>query len=169
MISALEDGDEDARHTGLRIYVDGDACPVKDEIYKVAFRYDVQVWVVANSVLRVPKDPLIARIVVSEGPDVADDWIAERCDQAAVVITADIPLADRALKVGAFALSPTGRPFTPDSIGMALATRSIMQDLRAGAVGENLGGPAAFTKADRSRFLSALDTALVRLKRDGAC
>ncbi|MEO1544757.1 MAG: YaiI/YqxD family protein [Pseudomonadota bacterium] len=152
----------------LRIYVDADACPVKDEVYKVAYRYDVPVSVVANSVIRIPKHELIERIVVNDALDAADDWIAERCDAGSVVITSDIPLADRALKAGATALSPNGKAFTADSIGMALATRSIMQDLRAGAVGENLGGPAAFTKADRSKFLSALDTVLVKLKRDDA-
>ncbi|MEO1205559.1 MAG: YaiI/YqxD family protein [Pseudomonadota bacterium] len=152
----------------MRIFIDADACPVKDEIYKVAFRYEVPVFVVANSYMRIPKHELIERVVVNDSADAADDWIAERCDHASVVVTADIPLADRALKAGAIVMSSTGKLFTADMIGMALATRSIMQDLRAGAVGENLGGPSAFTKADRSRFLSALDTALVKLKRERA-
>ena len=146
--------------SGRRILVDADACPVKDEIYKVAWRLDVPVWVVSNSHLRVPAHPLITRIVVSDGFDAADDWIAENAGPGAVVITADILLADRALKAGAQVLAPNGKPFTTSSIGAAIATRAIMADLRAG--GDQIGGPAAFTKADRSRFLQALDTALVR-------
>ena len=146
--------------SGRRILVDADACPVKDEIYKVAWRLEVPVWVVSNSHLRVPAHPLITRIVVSDGFDAADDWIAENAGPGAVVITADILLADRALKAGAQVLAPNGKPFTTSSIGAAIATRAIMADLRAG--GDQIGGPAAFTKADRSRFLQALDTALVR-------
>ena len=145
-----------------RILVDADACPVKDEIYKVAWRLDVPVGVVSNSHLRVPAHPLITRIVVSDGFDAADDWIAEASGPGAVVITADILLADRALKAGAQVLAPNGKPFTTSSIGAAIATRAIMADLRAG--GDQIGGPAAFTKADRSRFLQALDTALVRAR-----
>jgi uncharacterized protein YaiI (UPF0178 family) len=152
----------DAATTGRRILVDADACPVKDEIYKVAWRLEVPVWVVSNSHLRVPVHPLITRIVVSDGFDAADDWIAEATGPSAVVITADILLADRALKAGAQVLSPTGKPFTTSSIGSAIATRAIMADLRAG--GDQIGGPAAFTKADRSRFLQALDAALVRAR-----
>jgi uncharacterized protein YaiI (UPF0178 family) len=148
--------------TGRRILVDADACPVKDEIYKVAWRLEVPVWVVSNSHLRVPAHPLITRIVVSDGFDAADDWIAEAAGPGAVVITADILLADRALKAGAQVLSPTGKPFTTSSIGAAIATRAIMADLRAG--GDQIGGPAAFIKADRSRFLQALDAALVRAR-----
>ena len=146
-----------------RILVDGDACPVKEEIYKVAFRHAVPVVVVSNSPFRVPVHPLVSRLVVSDGFDAADDWIAEQCDAAAVVVTADILLADRCLKAGATVLGPTGKPFTTGSIGAAIATRAIMADLRAG--GDIVGGPAAFSKADRSRFLSALDEALVRLAR----
>ena len=147
------------------ILVDADACPVKDEIYKVAWRLEVQVTVVSNAHLRVPQHPLITRVVVSDGFDAADDWIAEHTDGGAVVITADILLADRCLKAGATAvIAPNGRPFTPASIGGSIATRAIMADLRAGADGI-MGGPAPFAKADRSRFLSALDEALVRLKR----
>jgi len=145
------------------ILVDGDACPVKDEIYKVAFRQEVPVTVVANSHFRVPVHPLLKRVVVSDGFDAADDWIAEQASAETVVITSDILLADRALKAGATVLSPTGKPFTTSSIGSAIATRAIMADLRAG--GEQLGGPAPFAKTDRSRFLQALDTALVTLKR----
>ena len=146
-----------------RILVDADACPVKDEIYKVAWRRAVPVTIVANAHLRVPRHPLIERVVVSDGFDAADDWIAERADAAAVVITADILLADRCLKAGAMVLSPTGKPFTLASIGAAIATRAIMADLRAG--GDQLGGPAPFAKVDRSRFLQALDDVLVRLAR----
>jgi hypothetical protein len=147
----------------IRILVDADACPVKDEIYKVAWRHEVPVTIVSNSHLRVPAHPLIERVVVSDGFDAADDWIAEAADPRAIVITADILLADRALKAGATVLAPTGKPFTPASIGGAIATRAIMADLRAG--GDIVGGPAPFAKTDRSRFLSALDAALVRLKR----
>ena len=150
--------------TPLRIYVDADACPVKDEVYKVAWRHDVPVSVVSNSAFRVPDHPLIERIVVSDGFDAADDWIAERADAAAVVITGDILLADRCLKTGATVIAHTGRPFTAASIGGAIATRAIMADLRVSADGIT-GGPAPFAKADRSRFLQALDEALVRLAR----
>ena len=147
----------------MRILVDADACPVKDEIYKVAWRHEVPVTVVSNSAFRVPQHPLIERVVVSDGFDAADDWIAERAGADAVVVTADILLADRCLKAGATVLSPTGKAFTAASIGGAIATRAIMADLRAG--GDQLGGPAAFAKADRSRFLQALDTALVQIAR----
>ena len=149
----------------VQILVDGDACPVKDEVYRVAWRLEVPVIVVANSHLRVPDHPLISRITVSDGFDAADDWIAERAGPATVVITSDILLADRCIKSGATVLAPTGKPFTGASIGSAVAVRAIMADLRSGAVGAAIGGPPPFTKADRSRFLSELDTALVRLKR----
>ena len=150
-------------NAAVRILVDADACPVKDEIYKVAWRHEVRVAIVSNSHLRVPAHPLIERVVVSDGFDAADDWIAEAAGPATVVITADILLADRALKAGARVLSPNGKPFTTSSIGGAIATRAIMADLRAG--GDQLGGPAPFAKADRSRFLQELDRALVSLKR----
>jgi uncharacterized protein YaiI (UPF0178 family) len=150
--------------TGLvRILVDADACPVKDEIYKVAYRLEVPVAIVANSHFRVPAHPLIERVVVDDGFDAADDWIAEQADAKAVVVTADILLADRCIKAGATVLSNTGKPFTGNSIGGAIATRAIMADLRAG--GDIIGGPAPFSKGDRSRFLSALDAAIMRLKR----
>ena len=145
------------------ILVDADACPVKDEIYRVAWRHEVTVKVVSNSRLRVPDHPLIERVVVSDGFDAADDWIAEAADARSIVITADILLADRALKAGATVLGPNGKPFTMASIGPAIATRAIMADLRAG--GDQIGGPPPFSKADRSQFLQALDSALVRLKR----
>ncbi len=147
-----------------RILVDADACPVKEEIYKVAFRHQAPVTIVANAPIRVPPHPLVAREVVSDGFDAADDWIAERADGDAIVITADILLADRCLKAGAHVIAPNGKPFTLASIGGAVATRAIMADLRAG-LGEGIGGPAPFGKSDRSRFLSALDEALVRMKR----
>ncbi|HEY0029094.1 MAG TPA: YaiI/YqxD family protein [Allosphingosinicella sp.] len=148
-----------------RILVDADACPVKEEIYKVAFRHEVKVTLVTNQHLRVPPHPLIERITVGAGFDAADDWIAEATGADAVVVTTDILLADRCLKAGAVAvISPTGKPFTDASIGSAVATRAIMADLRAG-MGDAVGGPAPFSKADRSRFLQALDEALVRAKR----
>lgn len=147
----------------LRILVDADACPVKEEIYKVAFRRQVPVHVVSNMRLRVPDHPLIARVTVSDAFDAADDWIADQADAKSVVITSDILLADRCLKAGAMVISSTGKPFTHASIGSAIATRAIMADLRAG--GEAIGGPAPFAKTDRSRFLQALDEALARLAR----
>lgn len=149
----------------VRILVDADACPVKEEIYKVAWRLEVPVTLVSNAHLRIPPHPLIDKVVVGAGFDAADDWIAEASGSATVVITADILLADRCLKVGATAISPSGKPFTANSIGSAVATRAIMADLRAGMTDKGIGGPAPFSKADRSRFLSALDAALVKLKR----
>lgn len=145
------------------IYVDADACPVKDEIYRVAYRLNVAVTVVSNAHLRVPQHPLIARIVVDDGFDAADDWIAERADAHAIVVTADILLADRCLKAGAMVVAPNGKPFTTSSIGNAVAVRAIMSDLRAG--GDRIGGPPPFAKEDRSRFLSALDAAVMKLLR----
>lgn len=149
----------------MKILVDADACPVKEEVYKVAWRHEVAVTIVSNSPLRVPAHPLVERVVVSDGFDAADDWIAERAGPDTVCITADILLADRCLKAGAAVIGPNGKPFTLASIGGAIATRAIMADLRAGAVGDAIGGPPPFTKADRSRFLSALDETLVRLRR----
>jgi uncharacterized protein len=145
------------------ILVDADACPVKDEVYRVAWRHEVPVTLVSNARLRLPDHPLLRGIVVGSAFDAADDWIAEHAGARSVVITADILLADRCLKAGATAIAPTGKPFTTASIGGAIATRAIMADLRAG--GEQLGGPPPFGKADRSNFLQALDAALVRLKR----
>ncbi len=149
----------------LQILVDGDACPVKEEVYKVAWRMEIPVILVANSYLRVPDHPLISRVVVGDQMDAADDHIAELANTQSLVVTADILLAERCIKAGATVLSPTGKPFTANSIGAAVATRAIMADLRAG--GENVGGAAPFTKADRSRFLSAMDTALVRMRKSG--
>ena len=145
----------------LKILVDADACPVKEEVYKVAFRRAVPVRVVSNSHMRVPAHPLVEKVVVSDRFDAADDWTAEQADAKTVVITGDILLADRCLKKGATVIGPNGKPFTSASIGGAIATRAIMADLRAGA--GVTGGPAPFAKADRSRFLQALDAALVRL------
>jgi uncharacterized protein YaiI (UPF0178 family) len=148
------------------ILVDADACPVKDEIYKVAYRHEVPVKIVSNAFLRVPAHPLIERVTVGAGFDAADDWIAERAAPATIVVTADILLADRCLKAGAAVIGPTGKAFTTSSIGGAIATRAILADLRAGIEGG--GGPSPFSRADRSRFLQALDSALVRAKRDSA-
>jgi uncharacterized protein YaiI (UPF0178 family) len=147
--------------TGL---VDAAACPVKEEIYKVALRHGAAVVVVSNSPIRVPAHPSIRRVVVSDAFDAADDWIAEAADARAVVITNDILLADRALKAGAKVLAPTGKPFEAAGIGAAIATRAIMADLRAGMDGIT-GGPPPFSKADRSNFLQALDRVLVALAR----
>ncbi|MEH3039734.1 MAG: YaiI/YqxD family protein [Sphingomonas paucimobilis] len=147
----------------IRILVDADACPVKDEVYRVAERHGARVSIVSNSHFRVPLLPWVERIVVSDGFDAADDWIAEAAGADCVVVTADILLADRCLKAGATVLAPNGKPFTGASIGGAIATRAIMADLRAG--GEQLGGPPPFGKADRSNFLQSLDAALVRLAR----
>lgn len=147
----------------IQILIDADACPVKDETYRVAARYKVPVVVVSNSPIRVPQDPLISRKLVSDAFDAADDWIVEHTGRFTVVITADILLADRCVKLGATVISPTGKPFTSASIGSAVAVRAIMADLRAG--GDIVGGPRPFSGADRSRYLSALDEALVRLRR----
>lgn len=149
--------------TPIRILVDADACPVKDEVYRVAERRKVQVSVVSNSWFRVPTGPLVERVVVDGGFDAADDWIAERADARSVVITGDILLADRCLKAGATVIGHNGKPFTSASIGSAIATRAIMADLRAG--GDIVGGPPPFAKADRSRFLQALDEVLTRFAR----
>jgi hypothetical protein len=147
--------------SSVPILVDADACPVKEEIYRVAFRREVPVRVVSNSRIRVPDHPLIERVLVSNAFDGADDWIAEEANGRTVVITGDILLADRCLKKAATVIGPNGKVFTSANIGGAIATRAIMADLRAGA--GVTGGPAPFGKADRSRFLQALDAALVRL------
>ena len=149
----------------IRIYVDADACPVKAEIYRVAERYSVKVYIVCNSAMAVPRTPLIERVVVGSNLDAADDWIAERVSRGDIIITADVPLARRCIRSGADVIAPTGRPFTEDSIGMALATRDLMADLRS--AGQITGGPKPFQPRDRTRFLSALDFAVVRLKREG--
>src|SRR5579864_5767641 len=147
----------------MRIFIDADACPVKDEVYKVAARYGLKTFVVSNSFIQIPKSPMIERMIVDAGPDVADDWIAEHTEPGDIAVTNDIPLADRVLKAGGAAIAPNGRLFTPDSIGSALAQRSIMEHIRS--TGEITGGPKPFGPADRSRFLQALDEAVNREKR----
>jgi uncharacterized protein YaiI (UPF0178 family) len=154
-----------ASYKSITIYVDADACPVKNEVYRVAARHGIKVIVVSNSPIAVPRDPLIERLVVAAGMDEADNWIAERVSRGDIVITADIPLASRCVKAGAAAIAPTGRVFTEESIGMTLATRNLMDSLRS--AGEITSGPKAFSPRDRSSFLSALDQAIVRLKRAG--
>jgi uncharacterized protein YaiI (UPF0178 family) len=149
----------------IAIYVDADACPVKQEIYRVAERHGLKVYVVSNSPIAIPRDPLIERVVVAAGMDAADDWIAERAARGSIVITQDIPLAARAVKAGAVAIAPNGKPFTEDSIGMALATRNLMDSLRS--AGEITGGPRPFAPKDRSVFLQSLEREIVRLKRAG--
>ena len=145
------------------LYIDADACPVKDEVYKVATRCRLPVFVVSNSWIRTPTLKLITQIVVDEGPDVADDWIAERAGPGDIVITADIPLAGRCLKAGAQVIGPRGDAFTHDSIGSALAGRAVMEHLRS--MGEITGGPKPFAAADRSKFLQSLDAAVVKAQR----
>jgi uncharacterized protein len=167
----------------LAIYIDADACPVKPEVYRVAERHGVRVVVVSNSPIAVPREyliggrpdaepgptsagrPFIERVVVSAGMDAADDWIAERAAKGVIVITADVPLASRAVKAGAVAIAPNGKPFTEDSIGMALATRNLLDQLRS--AGEITGGPKPFSPKDRSAFLGSLEREIVRLKRAG--
>jgi uncharacterized protein YaiI (UPF0178 family) len=155
----------DSARPQVRIFVDADACPVKDEVYRVSARYGLPVSVVANSPIAIPRAPEIERVVVAAGPDAADDWIAERAGQGAIVVTSDVPLADRCVKAGADVLAPNGRRFSENTIGMALATRDLMDHLRS--TGEATSGPRAFSPRDRSNFLSALDNAVVRLQRSG--
>ena len=149
----------------IEIYVDADACPVKDEVYRVAERFGLKVHVVSNSPIAVPRNPMIERVVVSSGPDVADDWIAERAGPGSIVVTADIPLAHRCVTAGADVIAPNGKIMEEASIGMALATRNLMEDLRSS--GQITGGPKPFERKDRSNFLSALDLIVTRLKRNG--
>jgi uncharacterized protein YaiI (UPF0178 family) len=147
----------------ISLYIDADACPVKAEIYRVAERYGLKVYVVSNSYINVPRDPRIERVVVSDGFDAADNWIAERVGPEDIVITSDIPLADRSLKKGAAAIGSTGIAFTASSIGMAMANRELMSNLRA--MGEITGGPKPMSPRDRSRFLSTLDETIQKLRR----
>jgi uncharacterized protein YaiI (UPF0178 family) len=147
----------------ITLFVDADACPVKDEVYKVAARYGLKTFVVSNSFLRVPVSPMIEQVVVDAGPDVADDWIAEHVEPGDIAITNDIPLAERVLTAGGAAIAPNGKPFTADSIGSAIAQRALMEQLRS--TGDILGGPKPFERADRSRFLQALDEAVQKAKR----
>jgi uncharacterized protein YaiI (UPF0178 family) len=144
-------------------YIDADACPVKAEVYRVAGRYGALVKVVANSFMMVPTDPLIERVVVDTGADMADDWIAERAGPGDIVVTADIPLAGRCLKAGAQVIGPRGDSFTEESIGSALAGRAVMEHLRS--MGEITGGPKPFHPKDRSRFLQTLDAAVQKARR----
>ena len=155
----------------IQIYVDADACPVKAEVYRVAERHwlkvpGLKVFVVSNSPIAVPREPWIERVVVGAGMDAADDWIAERAGRGDIVITADVPLASRGVKAGAAVIAPNGKIFDDDSIGMTLATRNLLHDLRG--AGEITGGPKPFTPRDRSQFLSALDRAIERIRRAGA-
>jgi hypothetical protein len=147
----------------LEIYVDADGCPVKDEVYRVAGRYQLQVWVVANAWLRVPDSPLVARVAVSEGLDRADDWIVERIGPGDIAVTADVPLADRCVKRGAQAITPSGQRLTEASIGEALASRNLLTGLREAGTIRGSGRP--FTRQDRSRFLGALDAAIQAIRR----
>jgi uncharacterized protein YaiI (UPF0178 family) len=147
----------------ISLYVDADACPVKDEAYKVAARYGLKTHVVANTPILVPRSPLIERVVVAAGPDAADDWIAGHVAAGDVVVTNDIPLAERVLNAGAHALAATGKPFDKNSIGMAIAQRALMEQLRS--TGAALGGPKPFAREDRSRFLQALDTIIQKARR----
>jgi len=147
----------------LHIYVDADACPVKQEIFQVAKRCGLEVTLVANSWMRVPEETWIVLEVVDAGSDVADDWIVEHVQPHDIVITADIPLASRCLKVGARAMRPSGKPFTEDSIGLEVATRDLMADLRS--AGEITGGPPPMKKRDRSYFLQQLDQAIQSIRR----
>ena len=146
-----------------RIFIDADACPVKDEVYRVAARYGLRVFVVSNAFVNTPREAWIERVLVEAGPDIADDWIAERAGPGDIVITSDIPLADRCLKSGAQALKANGQFFTPDSIGSALAGRMVGEHLRS--IGVATSGPAPFGPKDRSAFLQALDRAVVIAKR----
>jgi len=147
----------------MRIFIDADACPVKDEVYRVAARYGLRTVVVSNRFIQIPPSPLIERQIVEAGPDAADDWIAAEAEAGDIVVTNDIPLAERVLKKAGQAIAPNGRLFTADSIGQALASRAIMEHIRS--TGEMTGGPKPFARADRSRFLQALDEAVRRSRR----
>ena len=147
----------------LHIFVDADACPVKQEVYRVARRYHLDVTLVANSWMRVPDEPGIALEVVGDGFDAADDWIVEHVQPDDIVITADIPLASRCLKEGARVIGSTGKPFTQNNIGLSVATRDLLSELRG--AGEITGGPPPMEKRDRSRFLQQLDEVIQSIRR----
>lgn len=149
----------------MKIFVDADACPVKQEVYRVATRHGLEVVVVSNSPLNVPADPLVTPVVVREGIDAADDWIVDHLLDDDIVVTGDIPLAARSLRKGAHALGFGGRPFTLDNIGDALATRDLLAGLRE--QGEISSGPAPFRKQDRSRFLQGLERLIQQVRRKG--
>lgn len=150
----------------LHIYVDADACPVKQEVYRVAKRYELRVTLVANAWMRTPDDPTIRLEVVEDSFDAADDWIVDHVETGDIVVTADIPLASRCMQKGARAIGSTGRPFTEDNIGEAVATRDLLAVLRGG--GEITGGPPPLTKRDRSRFLQTLDEVIQSIRRKSA-
>ena len=150
----------------LHIYVDADACPVKQEVYRVAKRYELRVTLVANAWMRTPDDPTIRLEVVEDSFDAADDWIVDHVETGDIVVTADIPLASRCMQKGARAIGSTGRPFTEDNIGEAVATRDLLAVLRGG--GEITGGPPPLTKRDRSRFLQTLDEVIQSIRRKRA-
>ena len=154
---------EEPDKPAICIFVDADACPVKAEVYRVAERYGLKVFVVANSFMNVPRSNMIERVIVNDGPDAADHWIVERAGASDIVITADILLAARCVKKGASVIGPTGKPFDDNSIGMAVATRDLMTDMRS--AGATTRGPPPLSRQDISRFLSALDLAVVRLQR----
>mgnify|MGYP000902719794 CR=1 FL=1 len=147
----------------VRLFIDADACPVKDEVYRVGQRYQLKTFVVSNAFIQIPQSKLIERIVVDAGPDIADDWIAERARHGDIVVTQDIPLAARVLQTGAIALASNGKVFTTDSIGSALAGREIAEHLRS--FGQTTSGPKPFDAKDRSRFLQELDASVVRARR----
>ncbi|MDH3913346.1 MAG: YaiI/YqxD family protein [Rhodospirillales bacterium] len=145
------------------IYVDADACPVKDETLRVAARHSLKTYLVSDGGIRPGQDPLVELVIVSQGADAADDWIADRIQDSDICITNDIPLAARCLERGALAIKPNGQPFTEDGIGMALAKRELMQGLRES--GEITGGPKPFSRSDRSEFLNRLETTVQAAKR----
>jgi uncharacterized protein len=150
----------------IEIFVDADACPVKEEIARVALRHGLDVHYVSNQGMRLPVGPKLHRVIVAEGPDKADDWIAERARPGVIVVTADVPLASRCVKAGARVTSHAGKPFTDANIGMTLATRNLMQDLREAHVVQTYN--AGFTKQDRSRCLQTLEQMVQEIKRSGA-
>lgn len=147
----------------ITLYVDADACPVKEEILKVAYRHELPVYFVSNQWMRMDTGPLVKKIVVSDGPDQADNWIADHINQYGIAITSDIPLAKRCLEAGAEVIGPTGKPFSQDNIGMALAMRELKAHLRE--TGESKGYNASFTKSDRSQFLQALEKIINKMKK----
>ncbi len=147
----------------LHVFVDADACPVKQEVYRVASRYDLEVTLVANSWMRVPSEPWLRLELVGDGADAADDWIIENVQPHDIVITADIPLADRCLRKGASVIGPNGKPFTEINIGGAVATRNLLSELRG--AGEITGGPPPINRSDRSRFLQQLDQVVQSIRR----
>ena len=147
----------------LQIYIDADACPVKEEVYRVARRYGLEVTLVANSWMRIPKEQRIRLEVVADGFDAADDWIVAHVQPDDIVVTADVVLACRCLKAGALALGPNGKPFTEDNVGQAVAMRDLMADLRS--AGDITGGPPPFTRRHRSRFLQKLDEVIQAVRR----